>query len=57
LEAVAVVDGDSPEEGDTVAAMVKERFGVEEVIRSGISPAIGIHAGPGAIGLPFYATD
>jgi DegV family protein with EDD domain len=57
MAAVAVVDGDSPEEGDTVAAMVKERFGVEEVIRSGISPAIGIHAGPGAIGLPFYATD
>jgi DegV family protein with EDD domain len=57
MAVAAVVDADSPEEGDAVAALVKERFSLKDVIRSGISPAIGTHAGPGALGLVFYAVD
>jgi DegV family protein with EDD domain len=51
----AVIDADAPEEGDTVAEQVKERFGVSPVYRTAVSPAIGTHAGPGTIGIAFYA--
>jgi len=51
----AVIDADSPEEGDAVAAEVKERFGISPVHRTTVSPAIGTHAGPGTVGIAFYA--
>ncbi|MBN1580070.1 MAG: DegV family protein [Anaerolineae bacterium] len=49
-----VVDIDSPAEGDRVAQEVKERFGLDIVHRSSVSPVVGATAGPGAIGLAFY---
>jgi DegV family protein with EDD domain len=52
---VSVIDANSPEEGDTVAEQVKERFGVSTVFRTVLSPAIGTHAGPGTVGIAFYA--
>ena len=52
---VAVPDVDTPEEGDAVAEQVKERFGVSTVYRSTVSPVVGTHAGPGTVGLAFYA--
>ena len=51
----AVLDVDSPEEGDAVAAQIRERFGVPTVYRTTVSPAIGTHAGPGTVGMAFYA--
>jgi len=57
MGAAAVVDCDSLAEGDSVAEMVKDRFGLKEVLRSPISPAVGVHAGPGAVGLAFYPGD
>ena len=52
---VAVLDVDTPAEGDAVAEQVKERFGVSTVYRSAVSPVVGAHAGPGTIGIVFYA--
>jgi DegV family protein with EDD domain len=52
---VAVPDIDNPEEGDVVAEQVKERFGVSTVYRCTVSPVVGTHAGPGTVGLAFYA--
>ena len=40
-----------------VVEMVKERFGIGEVLLAPVSPVVGTHAGPGAIGLVFYAED
>ncbi len=54
---VAVPDIDAPEEGDAVAKQVKERFGVSTVYRGTVSPVVGTHAGPGTVGLAFYAAD
>ena len=51
----AVVDIDSPQEGDRVAEQVKERFGLSVVHRSGVSPVVGTHVGPGTVGIAFYA--
>ena len=55
MEQAAVLDVDSPEEGDAIAAQVRERFGVPTVYRTTVSPAIGTHAGPGTVGMAFYA--
>ena len=52
---VAVIDVDSPEEGDTIGEQVKARFGISPVYRTTVSPAIGTHAGPGTVGIAFYA--
>jgi DegV family protein with EDD domain len=49
----AVLDVDSPEEGDAIAERVAERFGISPVYRTTVSPAIGTHAGPGTVGLCF----
>jgi DegV family protein with EDD domain len=57
MMAAAVVDSNVPDEGDKVAEMVRERFGLSEVMRGGISPVVGTHAGPGAVGLAFYTED
>jgi DegV family protein with EDD domain len=52
---VSVFDANSPEEGDAIAEQIKERFGVSTVYRTVLSPAIGVHGGPGTIGVVFYA--
>jgi len=51
----AILDVDSPEEGDAVAEQVRERFGISTIYRTTVSPAIGTHAGPGTVGIAFYA--
>ncbi|MEW6405688.1 MAG: DegV family protein [Chloroflexota bacterium] len=50
----AVVDIDAPREGDTFAEMVKQRFNPLNLYRSPVSPVVGSHIGPGALGLAFY---
>jgi DegV family protein with EDD domain len=50
----AIVDIDAEEEGDDVAEMVARRFGAPMVHRSTVSPVVGTHVGPGAVGLAFY---
>ncbi len=54
---VAVIDIDADAEGAQVAEMVKKRFGMQTVIRAGVSPVVGTHAGPGAVGLIFYPEE
>jgi len=51
----AILDVDSPEEGDAIAEQVRERFGISTIYRTTVSPAIGTHAGPGTVGIAFYA--
>jgi len=49
-----LIDANSPQEGDAVAERVKDRFGLDVVGRSPLSPVIGHHVGPGTLGLVFY---
>jgi len=53
----AVVDIDNPSDGDAVAEMVRERFSPPVIHRGEVSPVVGTHVGPGAIGLAFYPED
>ena len=50
----AIVDIDAPETGDHVAEMVVERFSPTTIHRSTVSPVVGTHVGPGAIGVAVY---
>lgn len=53
MTAAAVVDIDAPEAGDSFAEMVKARFNPPILYRSPVSPVVGSHIGPGALGLAF----
>jgi DegV family protein with EDD domain len=50
----AVVDIENPEDGEAVKKMVAERFNPSNLFRAGVSPVVGTHVGPGALGIAFY---
>jgi DegV family protein with EDD domain len=50
----AIVDVENPEDGKAVKAMIEDRFQPESVFRAGVSPVVGTHVGPGALGVAFY---
>lgn len=52
----AVVDVENPEGGKAVKAMVEDRFQPANVFRAGVSPVVGTHVGPGALGIAFYGS-
>jgi DegV family protein with EDD domain len=49
-----VLDATAPETGDMVFEQIKQQGQPAELLRSGISPVIGTHIGPGAVGVAFY---
>jgi len=50
----AIVHVDCPEEGNSLADLVKDRFNPAETFISDVSPVVGTHVGPGGLGLAFY---
>jgi DegV family protein with EDD domain len=50
----AVLNVNAPDEGRSIAEMVKERFGLPIVYQTKVSPAIGAHVGPGTVGICFH---
>ena len=55
-QVVFISHGDCLEDAETVAGMVKERFGVQEVVISYVGPVIGSHSGPGTMALFFLGS-
>jgi DegV family protein with EDD domain len=53
----AIVDVDNPEGGQAIVDIVRERFSPAEIFRAQVSPVVGTHVGPGAIGVAFYAEE
>ncbi len=51
---VGIVHGNCLEDAQTVAELVKSETGFTNIIINDISPSIGTHAGPGALGLLYY---
>ena len=51
---VAISHGDCREEAEELAAVLKERFGVQEVLISYVGAVIGSHSGPGTLALFFF---
>lgn len=50
---VCVVHGDVPEEAENAANVIRERYGCNVIVNY-ISPSIGAHSGPGALGICYY---
>ena len=51
---VGIVHGNCLEDAQTVAELVAAETGFTKIIINDISPSIGTHAGPGALGLLYY---
>ena len=54
---VFISHGDCLEDAQTVAGMVKKRFGVEDVYINYVGPVIGAHSGPGTVALFYMGTE
>ncbi|WMJ87588.1 DegV family protein [Anaerocolumna sp. MB42-C2] len=52
--AICVVHGDALEDAEYVAELIKEKLHTNHIIINTISPSIGAHSGPGAIGICYY---
>jgi DegV family protein with EDD domain len=52
-QVIGISHGDDPERAEQLANMIKEKFGVKEVVIEMVGSVIGAHAGPGAIALFF----
>jgi len=52
---IGVVHAASDENANNILNLVKERFNPEELMLSDLSPVIGTHIGPGAIGIGYVA--
>jgi len=51
---VGIVHGNCFEEASEVADLVRAELGFTDIIINDISPSIGTHAGPGALGIIYY---
>ena len=51
---VGIVHGNCLEDAQEVAELVRTELGFTDIIINDISPSIGTHAGPGALGLIYY---
>jgi DegV family protein with EDD domain len=52
---VAVIDALAPDEAQQIYDEAKKRLNPVELLRTGLSPVIGAHVGPGTVGLMYYA--
>lgn len=52
---ICVVHGDAIGDADYVVELIKEKFSKANVLVNTVSPSIGAHSGPGAIGICYYA--
>lgn len=50
---ICVVHGDALEDAEYIIKLIRERFNTDNIIVNTISPSIGAHSGPGAIGICF----
>lgn len=56
-QTIFISHGDCEEEAKYLGDMMKERFGVKEVLINYVGPVIGAHAGPGVVALFFLGTE
>ncbi len=56
-ETVFISHGDSLEDAEYVASLVREHTGVQDVVINYVGPVIGAHSGPGTIALFFWGTE
>lgn len=53
---VFISHGDCQEDAETLAEMVRSRFGIQDIMIDYIGPVIGTHSGPGTLALYFFGS-
>ncbi len=53
----AVLHGNVPDEAEALADEVRQRFSPDDLLVSLIGPTVGVHVGPGVLGVCFYHPD
>ncbi len=56
-QVVAISHGDSPEDADYLAGLIRSRFRVKDIIINSIGPVIGSHSGPGTVAVFFLGKN
>ena len=56
-QTVFITHGDCREDAEYVADLVRERFGVTDIVINYVDPVIGAHSGPGTMALFFLASE
>jgi fatty acid-binding protein DegV len=51
---IAVTHVAAPEQAELLLEMVKQAFDCRETLISELSPALGVHTGPGMVGVNFF---
>lgn len=54
---VGVLYTNNPDQAEKYLQQIKETFEVDEIVAAEVSPVIGIHLGPGSLGLAIYKID
>jgi len=52
-DVICVVHGDAPEDAEFVVNLIKEKLNRDKIMVNTVSPSIGAHSGPGALGICF----
>lgn len=56
-QTVFITHGDCIEDAEYLAELVRERFGVKDIVINYVDPVIGSHSGPGTMALFFLASE
>lgn len=54
-QTITLLHGNAPEKAETVKKMIEEKTGFTNIITEEVGPTVGIHAGPGVIGIAYLA--
>lgn len=54
-DVIMIVHDDTTADAEYVAGLIRDRFGIDNIIMNSICPTIGAHTGPGVVGLFFLA--
>ncbi len=54
---ICVIHGDAEEDAEYVVKLIKEKFPTAQMILNYVSPSIGSHSGPGAIGICYMGNS
>lgn len=50
-DVICIVHGDAPEDAKFIVNLIKEKLNRDNIVVNAISPSIGAHSGPGALGI------
>ena len=54
---VAVMHADAPDKAEAFSKRISTRFNCSELFITEFTPVMGVHTGPGLIGVAFYGDD